>query len=226
VEYTKKQKLADEEITKKIEVAGRVDKLQIAQRVVKEIDLKKLIIAVSFYEEKERESLIAEENDQLHDSYIREIKSFLDFDIYLNSEIILGDFIEEIKFLGASLLNKSMTSDSFRALIEEKDLGTNEQSKIANEASETARGSVSPVNGQKEVEQIPSDVPKKKSSFISNMAKLILILPFGHIIGGYLYASGENYPFDLVTHVTESSLWLGYLLWPFAALYLLYPKQK
>ena len=66
---------------------------------------------------------------------------------------------------------------------------------------------------------------KKPSSWLRNISLGIVILPFAHIMGGFL-AHGENFPFEIVEHVTESSLWLAYLLWPFAVVHLIYLRQK
>ena len=75
-----------------------------------------LRIAASFFGDEERNSLLVEENERLHDRYIKEINDFLEFDTSLKAESVVSGFIEEIKELGVSLLNKSLGSDSFRAL--------------------------------------------------------------------------------------------------------------
>jgi hypothetical protein len=67
---------------------------------------------------------------------------------------------------------------------------------------------------------------KKPSSWLRNISQGIVILPFAHIMGGFLLAQGENFPFDIVEHVTESPLWMAYLLWPFAVVHLIYLRQK
>ena len=123
-----------------------------------------LRIAASFFGDEERNSLLVEENERLHDRYIKEINDFLEFDTSLKAESVVSGFIEEIKELGVSLLNKSLGSDSFRALMEGKDVGTYEQSKIVNESSNTANESVSMGAGQKKVEEITSEVSQKPPS--------------------------------------------------------------
>ena len=176
-------KLADEELAKKIAVARRADKLELAQTVSCQIDLKKLRLAVAFFEDEERTSLVVEQNEQLHDSYVKEIKNFLEFDSQLNSENVLSGFIEDIKELGVSLVDKSLNSDSFRSLLEGRDVEANNplkssdsekvedsdkqskplslaqliavvgDSKVANETSQAALETDPVVNGQKEPEE-------------------------------------------------------------------------
>ena len=67
---------------------------------------------------------------------------------------------------------------------------------------------------------------KKPSSWLRNISQVIVILPFAGFAGAFLISLDRNYPFDLVEHVTESSLWMAYLLWPFAAVYLFNLRRK
>ena len=273
-----KKILADEELVKKIAVARRADKLELAQTVSCQIDLKKLRLAVAFFEDEERTSLVVEQNEQLHDSYVEEVKKFLEFDSELNSENALSAFIEDIKSLGVSLIDKSLNSDSFRSLLEGRDVEANNplkssdsekvedsdkqskplslaqliavvgDSKVANETSQAALKTDPVVNGHKKPEESISednetkspitgqhlsdkektslDPEKQPSSWLIYISQVIFIIPFGSFAGAFLISLDRNYPFDLVEHVTESSLWMGYLLWPFAAVYLFKLRRK
>jgi len=104
-----REKLAaeDQQLANKIAGIRRAEKLLLAQNVIQQVDLIQLRLAVSFYGEDERDSLLLEENENLNDSYKKEIENVLGFGSRLDSEVWV-DFFQEIKELGISLLTKSL----------------------------------------------------------------------------------------------------------------------
>ena len=113
------EKRADEELSRKIAKLRRTEKLQLAQNVIRQVNLKEFHLAVSFYGEDERDSLLREENESLNDHYKKEIINALGSSDRTESKVWV-DFFEEIKELGMSLLTKSLESESFKTMLEEK----------------------------------------------------------------------------------------------------------
>lgn len=95
----------DQQLANKIAGIRRAEKLLLAQKVIQQVDLKQLRLAVSFYGQDERDSLLLEENENLNDSYKKEIENVLGLGSLLDSEVWF-DFFQEIKDLGLSLLTK------------------------------------------------------------------------------------------------------------------------
>jgi len=116
-----REKRADEELSRKIAKLRRAERLQLAKNVIRQVNLKNFHLAVSFYGEDERDSLLREENESLNDHYQKEIKNFLGLSDRTESKVWI-DFSEEIKELGMSLLTKSLESEPFKTMLEEKGL--------------------------------------------------------------------------------------------------------
>jgi hypothetical protein len=114
-----KEKLADKGLAGKIAKLRRTEKLQLAQHVIRQVNLKEFHLAVSFYGEDERDSLLREENESLNDHYKKEIINALGFSDRTESKVWV-EFFKEIKELGMSLLTKSLESESFKTMLEEK----------------------------------------------------------------------------------------------------------
>jgi hypothetical protein len=89
-----REKLAaeDQQLANKIAGIRRAEKLLLAQNVIQQVDLIQLRVAVSFYGEDERDSLLLEENENLNDSYKKEIENVLGFGSRLDSEVWVDFF--------------------------------------------------------------------------------------------------------------------------------------
>lgn len=57
-----------------------------------------------------------------------------------------------------------------------------------------------------------------KNGFLKTFSMVILFSMPCNLIAGYFF-SEPTYQFDLVEHISESSFWLGYVLWPFCFFY-------
>ena len=121
-EKVAQEKRADQELARKVAGLRRTEKLQLAQNVIRQVNLKEFHLAVSFYGEDERDSLLREENESLIDRYKKEIINALGSSDRTESKVWV-DFFEEIKELGMSLLTKSLESESFKTMLEEKGSG-------------------------------------------------------------------------------------------------------